>query len=166
MSAAWRTNDSPTYSTACSAVQSRSSRSFSVRASTLSAAPGTLIPWCDRIRPGSVTFSRAQPGPRSITSMATVPSAKRTALADLEVVGQRRVGAGQLVGIVGTSGSAARQNSAPKSHSTDVAGDRPQADLGPAQVLQHRELAAHLLADRAGSPRAWPSARRGCRARS
>ena len=47
-------------------------------AATLNAAPGTLIPWCDRIRPGSVTLSRAQPGPRSITSIATVPSANRT----------------------------------------------------------------------------------------
>ena len=82
------------------AVQSRSCRSFSVSALTLSAAPGRFIPWCDRIRPGSVTFSRAQPGPRSTTSIATVPSANRTGLADLEVVGQLAVGAGQLVRIV------------------------------------------------------------------
>ncbi len=52
--------------------------SFSVSAETLRAPPGTLIPWCDRISPGSVTFSRA-PGPsRATTSIATVPSAKRT----------------------------------------------------------------------------------------
>ena len=61
MSSARRTNDSPTYATSCVAVHSRSARSFSVSASTLSAPPGTLIPWCERIWPGSVTFSRARP---------------------------------------------------------------------------------------------------------
>ncbi len=53
MSSACRTNESPTYSTGCRAVQSRSCRSFSVRASTLSAAPGRLIPWCDRSGPAA-----------------------------------------------------------------------------------------------------------------
>ena len=148
MSSARRTNESPTYSTACSAVQSRSARSLSVRACTLSEALGTLIPWCDRIRPGSVTFSRAQPGPRSTTSMATVPSANSTVCpisrssGSVLYVQVSRWGSSSPLPLGGQAELGAEVAL------DGIAGDVPQADLGPAQVLQHGDLARHLVADR------------------
>ena len=119
------------YSTPCSAVQSRSARSLSVSASTLSEALGTLIPWCDRMRPGSVTFSRAQPGPRSMTSMATVPSANSTVWPISTSSGSVLYVQVSRWGSSSPLASAARQNSAPKSHSMASPGIAPRRILGP-----------------------------------
>ncbi len=55
---------------------------------TLRPVAGTLIPWCERISPGSVTFSRAQPGPRSNHLHRNRAVGEKHRLADLEVVGQ------------------------------------------------------------------------------
>ena len=70
-------------------------------------------------------------------------------VAGLEVAGQLAIGAGQLVGVVrrpvGDQGELVAEPAIDR-----VAGDRPQANLGPAQVLQDREHpAVSALGDRA-----------------
>ena len=80
--------------------------------------------------------------------MATVPSANSTVWPSSRSSGSVVIGAGQLVGIVARSWLGGEAELGAEVALDDVAGDRPQADLGPAQVLQHGELTAHLLADR------------------
>src|SRR5271157_313149 len=76
------------------------------------------------------------------------PIGEQDALADLQVVGQSLVGAGQLMGIIARLGFGGQAELGPEVAFDDVAGDVPKPDLGPAEVLEHRELTSRLLADR------------------
>src|SRR4030095_1821826 len=131
-SSALRTNDKPTKSTsfACCLVQSRSLRSLSVSDLTANSEPGKFSPCRERSCPASVTFNHALPGSVCVTTMATVPSAKRMVSPSLSSFGNS--GYEQVNSrLPFEDRSATSMNSSPSAHATSSPGIGPSRILGP-----------------------------------
>ena len=147
MSSACRTNESPTYATECvvGPLEIEKVLLGERRHGERGARDVDSL-----VRPDASRQLDLQPGPAGaaldhIHRHGAV--GEENALADLQVVGQRLVGAGQLMRIVAALAVAGKAELGAEVALDGIAGNRSQADLGPAEVLQDRELTPHLVAD-------------------